>query len=298
MSIASNLKLNNNFKKFTRHKKIFSYKSNKVNLPKYEATSLADSILGNATSLSLLSSSSSSLSSPSIYTIGPCASINKDHKCITCKHINSAHMIFHSNVTGKSYKVKFANNNLNCTSSNIIYLITCNKCGIQYVGETLCPLHERMNKHRSNINHKFHSLVANHFNGPCSLHDLLVQPIEQISGDGHDEIITKHRKLRESFWMKELRTVYPYGLNDRCSGKDWHKKNVNDITAKIFNKTYTYRKSRSNNKINNFSKLFSLPNFLDHVLFLYKNFDKWMYYCRKILASLSKKLCKKLFLLY
>ena len=44
-----------------------------------------------------------------------------------------------------------------------------------------------------------------HFNGACSLEHLSVQPIEIIYGNGRDEKPTKQRKLREAFWIKELR---------------------------------------------------------------------------------------------
>ena len=78
-----------------------------------------------------------------------------------------------------------------------------------------------MNQHRSVIFHKHNGLVAQHFNnGNCSIEDLCVQPIEQINGDGRDPKIKSFRKFRESHWMKELRTIFPYGLNDRCNGLD------------------------------------------------------------------------------
>jgi len=76
-----------------------------------------------------------------------------------------------------------------------------------------------MNRHRTSIINKHAGLVAQHFNnGSCSIEDVCVQPIEQITGDGRDPDIGKARKFREAYWMKELRTVFPYGLNDRCNG--------------------------------------------------------------------------------
>ena len=35
------------------------------------------------------------------------------------------------------------------------------------------------------------------------------------------EELTRKRKNRETFWMKELRTLTPYGLNNNCQSKDW-----------------------------------------------------------------------------
>ena len=92
----------------------------------------------------------------------------------------------------------------------------------------------RMNAHRQSIRDHKETLVAMHFNGACSLEHLSVQPIEIISGNGRDERPTKQRKLREAFWIKELRTVYPYGLNDRCNGQDRFSRNDDDIASKIF----------------------------------------------------------------
>ena len=53
---------------------------------------------------------------------------------------------------------------------------------------------------------------------------------------------------------KELRTIYPFGLNDRCNGIDWSNRDDDDIASTIFNKTLIFRKKRSNKKIHNFSK--------------------------------------------
>src|ERR1700734_1335794 len=89
--------------------------------------------------------------------------------------------------------------------------------------------------------------------------------LEIISGNGRDQTPTKQRKLREAFWIKELRTVYPYGLNDRCNGQDWFNRNEDDITSTIFNKTKIVRKKRSNKKIHNFSKIWNYEEFLRKV---------------------------------
>ena len=84
---------------------------------------------------------------------------------------------------------------VDCGSENIIYLITCTKCGIQYVGETVNTLRFRMNAHRQSIKDKKETLVANHFNNTCSLDHLSVQPFEIIGGDGRSEKSAKQRKL-------------------------------------------------------------------------------------------------------
>ena len=49
---------------------------------------------------------------------------------------------------------------------------------------------------------------------------ICVQILEKLPGNGYingqfDKAMLKTRLEREDYWMKTLRTVYPYGLNDR-----------------------------------------------------------------------------------
>ena len=57
---------------------------------------------------------------------------------------------FSSHTTGNSFKVKIWPSG---KSSNVINLITCRRCGQQYVGETGQPFHLRVNGHRFDIAH-------------------------------------------------------------------------------------------------------------------------------------------------
>ena len=42
---------------------------------------------------------------------------------------------------------------MNCGTKNVIYLISCRKCAVQYVGETSQTLRCRFNNHRSRLKH-------------------------------------------------------------------------------------------------------------------------------------------------
>ena len=55
---------------------------------------------------------------------------------------------FCSHTTGKVFEVKFC---ASCKSSNVIYLITCRRCGLQHVGEMGQPFYMRVNGHRYDI---------------------------------------------------------------------------------------------------------------------------------------------------
>ena len=103
-----------------------------------------------------------------------------------------------------------------CKTSNVIYLIQCRRCGLQYVGETGQPLHSRMNSHRFNISHGRidESPVAAHFTSEGHTEtDLSVMIIDRCWKE--DTIL---RKIRESRWIRTLETSWPSGMNQRTDG--------------------------------------------------------------------------------
>ena len=130
-------------------------------------------------------------------------------RCKTCPILLTTDE-FSSHTTGENFKVKIR---ASCKSSNVIYLIMCRRCGQQYVGETGQPLHRRINSHRFDITHKRtdESPVAGHFNSNAhSPADMAVMVIDQIRN--RDPCL---RKIRESRWIRTLRTSYPLGMNLR-----------------------------------------------------------------------------------
>ena len=82
-------------------------------------------------------------------------------RCLTCQHIRTEDT-FTSTTSGRSFHVQAT---ATCKTRNVIYLIQCKKCKLQYVGETQNPLHIRLNGHRSDIcNKRLKKTVAAHFN--------------------------------------------------------------------------------------------------------------------------------------
>ena len=53
-------------------------------------------------------------------------------RCQVCKVMSNSDT-FKSSTTCKEYKINYS---FNCDSSNVVYLIECNVCGVQYVGST------------------------------------------------------------------------------------------------------------------------------------------------------------------
>jgi len=78
-------------------------------------------------------------------------SLCNEQRCITCKLHATTTNTFRSSRYNTTFNLT---QNLNCKSTNIIYLITCKQCNIQYVGETSRSLAARFTDHRSNINIK------------------------------------------------------------------------------------------------------------------------------------------------
>ena len=130
-------------------------------------------------------------------------------------------------ITNTNQKIKPINhdhqNFCDCNSSNLIYLLKCNKCSLQYVGQTGRKLKSRIAEHRNSIKKGKGScpFLIKHFSnsGPCFQQGFTVNVLEKLEGSGLTDrniVNTKlvdSRKKREKFWMLKMRSVYPYGMN-------------------------------------------------------------------------------------
>ena len=96
------------------------------------------------------------------------------------------------------------------------FLIQCNRCNLQYIGETKRRLKDRINEHRRTIDNpntkskpttaEEHVLSSpNH-----TVNDMQLIPIEKIFSN-RDSIC----KAREAFLIQKGRTLDPDGLNIR-----------------------------------------------------------------------------------
>ncbi len=131
-------------------------------------------------------------------------------RCSHCSFINE-NTSFNSMYTKETFNMRC---DTNCATSNVIYLITCKKCSIQYIGQTSQQLSKRMNQHRSDIknyiDHNFNSHVVKHFNKSShTLQHFSFQPIDIVNSD-------MERLLKETYWIHRLNTVYPKGLNSKA----------------------------------------------------------------------------------
>ena len=106
---------------------------------------------------------------------------------------------------------------ISCHSKNLIYLIECKRCHLQYIGETKRQLSERSGEHRLSIlNHQQLSTttpVSLHFNqAGHSINDVRLIPIELIHSKRDTvrkareaNLINKAKTLPASVWHKQKR---------------------------------------------------------------------------------------------
>ena len=212
---------------------------------------------------------------------------------------SSTHRIHSSEIPGCITSV-------DCNSKNVIYLITCRKCKLQYVGETIQPLRGRICHHVSHINrpnvaHSSH-ILANHFSkGHCKGATFNVNIIEKLSGDGRDDdgksdpAINRIRKKKETEWMLKLQTVYPFGLNDRVGDEYMEDRNHDNI----FSKFPPLKKIKERFKIRtryDTSNTFIIDNFLYIINdSIRTNLKNTMNLIRVLLSSMKRSNCRILF---
>ena len=101
---------------------------------------------------------------------------------------------------------------VNCESFNIVYMLTCKKCGKKYVGTSGRQMKHRLADHRRYI---FNQVVSRttgaHFNLPGhSLADLSIIILEQTKSSDPE-----YRMEREKYFIKKFNT-FNEGLN-----KEW-----------------------------------------------------------------------------
>ncbi len=174
-------------------------------------------------------------------------------RCLTCP-VFSCDSNFKSSVTGKKYKAFNPNIllPLSCKSKNIIYLITCRQCSYQYVGQTTQEFSKRLCGHRASIS-LGSRFIGQHFSSDGHSHkDMKVNIIEKIipiQGEKNSQF-TKRLLEREDFWIRELCTVWPYGLNDNVKGVGNISSKYSDLsnTMSLFNTNTRSKRSHGHRK--------------------------------------------------
>ena len=218
-------------------------------------------------------------------------------RCKTCPSLKTTASVT-SNISHRTYFcINNEDINVSCKSQNLIYLLTCNKCKQQYVGETATKLNIRMNTHRTSTTGCEHVITHKK---ECVGFNFSIQVLEKLVGTGYDgdglldSDITKFRQTREDFWIKRLRTIYPYGLNEKALDKISDSSNIRTAVGSLYppldrNKLRPVRtrKKDKNHLIDSIASFFKLVDewFEKDPVTLYNNI-------RKTLNTLSRKLLR------
>jgi hypothetical protein len=130
---------------------------------------------------------------------------HKLHKPVPITHAVRSDT-FRSTNNGSIYDIK---QSLSCNSYNVVYLITCDRCNKQYVGETGREAKIRLLEHCADTRFKREKPVGKHFNLPGHSAD----DISFIVIDKPPRFDTNLRQTLEHHWIQTLQTVNPDGLN-------------------------------------------------------------------------------------
>ena len=104
--------------------------------------------------------------------------------------------------------------NVDCQTTNVVYLLTCSVCNKQYVGETKRAFHIRYKEHQADIRHKRDKPVANHIAAHLpEMAKITPNILEVINKDPDQAETTKFRQRREVHWIYTFRSLAPEGLN-------------------------------------------------------------------------------------
>ena len=133
-------------------------------------------------------------------------------KCNRSRCSHCCTIVENENFSSTSFDKEFKiSHKLSCSSTGVIYVITCKRCQKQYVGQTQQKCSQRMNSHKFDIKHfpETCTNVSEHFNSPGhSLNDFSFMPIDQIHNNWQ-------RLLKETKWMYFLGTKIPNGMNSK-----------------------------------------------------------------------------------
>ena len=105
---------------------------------------------------------------------------------------------------------------ITCELSNVIYIINCNQCGLQYIGETKRPIRNRMYEHYSSVQ-KFiaekSTPVSRHFTQKNHSVRNMEFCILQWMGDPTSPNATTRRRRQELYFIWAFPTLHPAGIN-------------------------------------------------------------------------------------
>ena len=130
-------------------------------------------------------------------------------RCEVCINVNET-STFTTTVTGETYII---NHRFGCSERCLVYLLTCNRCKMQYVGQTIDQFRSRSNNYKSDSRKHGQGTICvqqhlfNHFftSGHCGF-------LEDVSLTFIDKTDPSDLLKRDDCWRRALKTMVPFGL--------------------------------------------------------------------------------------
>ena len=138
-------------------------------------------------------------------------------RCTYCPKLKKLDKItsFHSNRIFNCQSLP-PKHKLTCKLSNVIYIINCNQCGLQYIGETKRPIRKRMYEHYNSVQ-KFQpdkaTPVSRHFTQKNHSVKSMEFSIVQWMGDPSSPNATTRHRRQELYFIWAFPTLHPAGIN-------------------------------------------------------------------------------------
>ena len=137
-----------------------------------------------------------------------------------CTHIIQSNF-FQSFQTNRKYYIK---SKLSCDSKNVIYLASCDKCRLQYIGSTAMQVKVRFCSHKSSMatNKKTCEVAVHFYNSLHALSDFSFQCFDQVFVTDSNENLVKLLITKEAYWNAQLFSLARFSLNKR---QEFHSRN-------------------------------------------------------------------------
>lgn len=125
-------------------------------------------------------------------------------RCLVCKAMQQTST---ANSSHSQYSVKIRGN-LTCDSSNVIYLLECTVCRMQYIGQTETSFRLRFNNHKAHAKSIPNLPLSKHLNLPNHSFDKLTVTLLETGFKSKRE-----REQRESYLIYRFKTIEK-GINE------------------------------------------------------------------------------------
>ena len=119
--------------------------------------------------------------------------------CPICPYIDESKFV----KATKSDKIVEINASISCHSRNLIYILTCDKCSLQYIGQTERELKTRIQEHLGYVrNERIIKATGEHFNlDGHFIHDMKVKVLEKLYKTDRAT-----REIREKMYIQDFHT--------------------------------------------------------------------------------------------